>query len=162
MGAGKFLKEQFPKIRVHPLEPANSPTLRTGHKVGHHRIQGISDEFIPALVHLGELDEVIDVWDGDAILAAQMLGRMGLAVGISSGANFLGADKVLDELGDSATVVTIFPDSNKKYLSTDLCHDEPALDHYRSPGITLESWSTIGCEPCCTSQHCRLAETAAD
>ena len=76
------------------MEPAESPTLSTGHKVGKHRIQGISDEFIPAIVDLAELDEVLAVADGDAILMAQKLAaRMGLAVGISSGCNFLaGAD----------------------------------------------------------------------
>ncbi len=47
MGAGTFLKSRRPEIRVHPLEPSNSPTLSTGYRVGHHRIQGISDEFIP-------------------------------------------------------------------------------------------------------------------
>ena len=50
----------------------------------------------------------MDCWDGDAVLMSQALGRVGLAVGISSGANFIGADKLLDELGDDATVVTVF------------------------------------------------------
>lgn len=71
MGVGKFLREQNPAIKVYPLEPANSPTLSTGYKVGKHRIQGISDEFIPAILHLEDLDEVIAVDDGDAIIMAQ-------------------------------------------------------------------------------------------
>jgi cysteine synthase A len=149
MGVGRSLRARWPQVRVHPLEPANSPTLRTGHRVGDHRIQGISDEFVPAIVELSKLDGIVDVWDGDAILMAQALGRAGLAVGTSSGANFLGADKLLDELGDDATVVTIFPDSNKKYLSTDLCRMEPAREGYRAPGIVIRSWRAIGCEPCC-------------
>lgn len=149
MGVGRALRARVPGVRVHPLEPANSPTLRTGCKRGVHRIQGISDEFVPAIVDLSCLDEVVDVWDGDAILMAQALGRVGLAVGISSGANFLGADKVLDELGDDAAVVTVLPDSNKKYLSTDLCRDEPARPDYRTPGIRVLGWRSIGCEPCC-------------
>lgn len=149
MGVGRSLRARWPGVRVHPLEPANSPTLSTGHKIGKHRIQGISDEFIPALVKLDELDPVIDVWDGDAILMAQALGRHGLAVGISSGANFLGADKLLTQLGDDATVVTVFCDSNKKYLSTDLCRVEPVAGGFLAPGITLKSWRAIGCEPCC-------------
>ena len=70
VGVGRLLRERVPNVRVHPMEPANSPTLRTGHKVGKHRIQGISDEFIPAIVSLDELDRVVDVWDGDAILMA--------------------------------------------------------------------------------------------
>ena len=138
MGVGRALRSVFPKVRVHPLEPANSPTLRTGHRVGHHRIQGISDEFVPAVVDLDWLDEVVDVWDGDAILMAQALARqVGLAVGISSGANFLGAAKLAEELGDDGAVVTVFPDSNKKYLSTDLCREEPARDDYLAPRIEL-------------------------
>ena len=56
--------------------------------MGHHRIQGISDEFIPSILELGQLDSVVSVNDGDAILMAQKLaGTLGLGVGISSGAN---------------------------------------------------------------------------
>ncbi|NUQ67855.1 MAG: PLP-dependent cysteine synthase family protein [Phycisphaerales bacterium] len=149
MGVGRCLRARDTSIRVHPLEPANSPTLRTGRKDGVHRIQGISDEFIPSIVRLDELDPIVDVWDADAILMAQAMGRVGLAVGISSGANFIGADRLLDDLGDEAIVVTVFADSNKKYLSTDLCREEPVRDHYHAPGIVLESWRAIGCEPCC-------------
>ncbi|MFG0285485.1 MAG: PLP-dependent cysteine synthase family protein [Phycisphaerales bacterium JB039] len=141
MGVGRYLRRNGRRVRAHPLEPANSPTLRTGHQVGHHRIQGISDEFIPSIVDLGELDRVVDSWDGDAILMAQKLCRqLGLAVGISSGANLLGAIQIATELGPEATVVTLLPDSNKKYLSTDLCHEEPELDHYLTPRIKLEGF----------------------
>jgi cysteine synthase A len=154
MGVGRALKRRNPKVRVHPLEPANSPTLSTGHKVGHHRIQGISDDFIPALVKLDELDGVVGVWDGDAILAAQALGRVGLAVGISSGANFVGADRILDTLGDrdgAATVATVFSDSNKKYLSTDLAREEPLSKDFASAHIRVLGWKAIGCEACCAA-----------
>jgi cysteine synthase A len=58
MGVGRYLKRRNPAIRVHPLEPAESPTLSAGHKVGQHRIQGISDEFIPPVVDLAALDEI--------------------------------------------------------------------------------------------------------
>ena len=51
MGVGRFLRDSAPGP-LHPLEPANSPTLSTGHKIGTHRIQGITDEFIPAIVDL--------------------------------------------------------------------------------------------------------------
>lgn len=155
MGVGRSLRSHWPEVRVHPLEPADSPTLRTGHKVGKHRIQGISDEFIPSIVKLDQLDDIVDVWDGDAILAAQMLGRMGLAVGISSGANFLGADRLLDAMGDDAVVVTVFADSNKKYLSTDLCRGEAVEDHYLTPRLRLLHWTAIGCEPCCGAASIR-------
>lgn len=144
MGVGRALRAAFPRVRVHPLEPANSPTLRTGHKVGRHRIQGISDEFVPAVVDLEELDPVMDVWDGDAILMAQALaGRLGLGVGISSGANFLGAVQLVEELGDAAAVVTVLPDSNKKYLSTDLCREEPVRDDYLAPRVELVEFRAV-------------------
>ncbi len=137
MGVGKFLRTRKPDLKVHPLEPAESPTLRTGSKVGQHRIQGISDEFIPAIVKLDELDEVVDVCDGDAILMSQKLAQVGLAVGISSGGNFIGALKLQNALGASQTVVTIFSDSNKKYLSTDLMRVEPVKDGYLSPDVQV-------------------------
>jgi cysteine synthase A len=137
MGVGRYLRERLPSIRVHPLEPAESPTMSTGYKVGHHRIQGVSDEFIPPIVKLGELDDVIAVHDGDAILMAQQLAQNGLAVGISSGANLLGALMVQDALDPAAVVVTVFSDSNKKYLSTDLLRHEPVKDGYLTPQIEV-------------------------
>lgn len=144
MGVGRYLKEKNPAMRIHPLQPAESPTLSTGHKVGHHRIQGISDEFIPAIVNLNDLDEVVSVHDGDAILMAQNLAaQLGLAVGISSGANFAGAVMLQDQMGDGAIVATVFPDSNKKYLSTDLLREERPSDGYLSPEIELTGLDVI-------------------
>ncbi len=113
MGVGNFLRRQQPAIKLHPVEPFESPTLTTGHKVGSHRIQGISDEFIPAIVELARLDHVLSVHDGDAILMAQRLAAdLGLAVGISSGANFIAAVMAQNELGAEGAVVTVFPESN--------------------------------------------------
>jgi cysteine synthase A len=147
MGVGRYLRRDGADVRVHPLEPANSPTLRTGCCVGNHRIQGISDEFVPSIVDLGELDPVVDVWDGDAILMAQVLAaRLGLTVGISSGANFLGAAQLIERMGGDAVVVTIFPDSNKKYLSTDLCRTEPVGPGYLTPRIKLRRFRAMRCE----------------
>ena len=138
VGVGEYLREQLGAVAVHPAEPANSPTLRTGSKKGSHRVQGVSDDFIPSIVDLAEWDPVVDVWDGDAILMAQRLAReLGLAVGISSGLNFLGALEVAHEQGSRAVVATVFSDDNKKYLSTDLCREEPVLDHYRTPEVDL-------------------------
>jgi cysteine synthase A len=145
MGTGRFLRRMNPEVRLHPVEPASSPTLSTGHKVGKHRIQGISDEFIPAIVDLEFLDRIIPADDGDAILMAQKLARqLGLAVGISSGANFLAALEAQDALGPDARVVTIFCDSNKKYLSTDLLRDEPVKDGFLSPDVELLSFEATG------------------
>lgn len=144
MGVGRHLKKQNPAIKIHPLEPAESPTLTTGYKVGSHRIQGISDEFIPEIVKLAELDEVIQANDGDSILMAQKLGReLGLAVGISSGANVIGAIKLQQQLGYDSCVVTIFSDSNKKYLSTDLMKEEPIKEGYLTPDTEFINYNPI-------------------
>jgi cysteine synthase A len=138
MGAGRFLRQRNPAIRLYPLQPAESPTLSVGHKVGQHRIQGISDEFIPSILKLEQLDPVVSVHDGDAILMAQKLASgLGLAVGISSGANFLGAIMTQNEIGYDAVVTTVFPDDNKKYVSTDLLREEPVKPGYLAPEVEL-------------------------
>ena len=141
MGAGRFLRRHNPAIRLHPLEPAESPTLSTGCKVGQHRIQGVSDEFIPTILELDKLDDVVSVADGDAILMAQKLAAsLGLAVGISSGANFIGALMIQNQMGDDAVVVTVFPDDNKKYLSTDLLREEAVKPGYLTPEVELTNY----------------------
>lgn len=157
MGTGQFLKQMHPAVKLHPVEPANSPTLTTGHKVGKHRIQGISDEFIPPIVDLAALDRVIAVDDGDAILMAQKLAtELGIGVGISSGANFLAALQVQDDLGDGAVVVTVFPDDNKKYLSTDLLRDEPVRPAFLAPDVDLQGFRAFKrtCRTCCDQVEC--------
>jgi len=139
MGVGRYLRSVHPAVKLYPLEPANSPTLHTGYKVGKHRIQGISDEFIPQIVKLEQLDEIVSADDGDAILMAQKLARqLGLGVGISSGANLLGALMVQEKLGRDSVVVTVFADDNKKYLSTDLMGDEPAKPGFLAPDVELK------------------------
>ncbi len=160
MGTGRFLKERYPAIRLHPLEPLNSPTLSTGCKVGKHRIQGISDDFIPPILDLNFLDNVISVDDGDAILMAQKLAaELGIGVGISSGANFLGALIVQETMGSEATVVTIFPDDNKKYLSTDLLRNEPVKGDFLAPHIRLQEVQAFKrvCHTCCDPKECLAA-----
>jgi cysteine synthase A len=144
MGVGNYLRRRNPQIKVHPLEPAESPTMSTGYKVGSHRIQGISDEFIPTICKLDELDPIVQVSDGDSIIMAQKLAKeLGLAVGISSGANFIGAVKVQDQMHPEAVVVSVLSDSNKKYLSTDLVKDEPVKEDYYSSRIRLLEYRAI-------------------
>jgi cysteine synthase A len=158
MGTGRYLKEQNPSVKLYPLEPSNSPTMSTGYKVGVHRIQGISDEFIPAIVKLDQLDEVVAVDDGDSIIMAQKLAAgLGIAVGISSGANFLGALLKLEELGNDAVVVTIFSDDNKKYLSTGLMKTEPVKEGFLSTDIELKSFRALkrSCIMCCDPAECK-------
>jgi Cysteine synthase len=158
MGTGRYLKEMNPSVKLYPLEPSNSPTMTTGYKVGAHRIQGISDEFIPPIIKLNELDEVVSVDDGDSIIMAQKLAaELGIAVGISSGANFLGALMKLKELGNDATIVTVFSDDNKKYLSTDLMKKEPVKDGFLSTNVRLKSFKALkrNCITCCNPAECR-------
>ncbi|WP_207534210.1 PLP-dependent cysteine synthase family protein [Desertivirga arenae] len=144
MGVGRYLKKRDAGIWVHPLEPEESPTLTTGFKVGSHRIQGISDEFIPSIMQLNQLNSIIQASDGDSILMAQKLSeQLGLAVGISSGANVIGAIKIREELGRKSNVVTILCDSNKKYLSTDLTKKEPVKEHYISPLVTFTGYEPM-------------------
>lgn len=147
MGFYQYCQEINSPCKCYPLEPANSPTLTTGgKKIGKHRIQGISDEFIPEIVKLNQLQEIVSIDDGDAIIMAQKLNNRGLSVGISSGANFLGALKVLlknhtNFVGDSAKkfpcVATIFCDSSLKYFSTDLCQVEPIKPDFLSSDIEI-------------------------
>ena len=136
MGVGSYLRSRDLSVRVHPLEPAESPTLSTGTKNGKHRIQGISDEFVPPICNLQSMNAVIAIADGDAILMAQKLaGVLGLGVGVSSGANFIGAVRALERYGPPAAIATVFSDDNKKYLSTDLLREEPVKAGYVSPEI---------------------------
>ncbi len=144
MGVGRALRTACADVKIHPLEPAESPTLSTGYKTGAHRIQGVSDDFIPDIVKLEEIDHVVAAHDGGAIIMAQKLAsELGLAVGISSGANLIGALTVQDQLGSKATVATIFCDDNKKYLSTDLAREELIKPGYIAPEVELIGFETI-------------------
>jgi len=143
MGVGKYLRSIYPQIRIHPLEPAESPTLSTGYKNGHHRIQGISDEFIPSIVDLKQLDKIVKVHDGDAILMAQALKKLNLNVGISSGANVLGAIKLQNESSGEQVVITVFPDDDKKYGSTDLFKNELVTPEYLTPQVELLEYKVV-------------------
>lgn len=138
MGIGKRLQKTNPACKIFPLEPLNSPTLSTGYKVGRHRIQGISDEFVPSILKLGELDGVVSVDDGDSILMARMLSeQLGIGVGVSSGANFLGSIMAQDRIGEDSVIVTVFADDNKKYLSTDYSDPQEMKEHYITHDLEL-------------------------
>jgi cysteine synthase A len=164
MGVGRYLRSMNPAVRVYPLEPAESPTISAGQKVGQHRIQGISDEFIPALLKVNEIEPVIEAADGDSIIMAQKLAAVGLAVGISSGSNLIGALKIQDAIGKDAVVATVFSDSNKKYLSTDLMRTEAVKAGYLAPETEVLGFDAMKrvCSLCCDdpacSEHARLEE----
>lgn len=138
MGIGRRLRKDNADCKVFPLEPLNSPTLSTGYRVGKHRIQGISDEFIPDILKLDETDAVVSVDDIDSIIMAQMLSRkFGIGVGISSGANMLGCILAQEKLGKDSTIVTVFADDNKKYLSTDYSEEFEVKEEYLTHDIVL-------------------------
>ncbi|MGQ9575600.1 MAG: cysteine synthase A [Thermoguttaceae bacterium] len=117
-GVGKFLKERRPGVRVVAVEPKNVSAL-LGHEPGLHQIQGIGDGFIPAILDVCLVDEVIEVSDEDAIQTTRQLGRdYGLLVGTSSGANVWGARQLAKRIGGN--IATVLPDRAERYFSTAL------------------------------------------
>jgi cysteine synthase A len=117
MGVGRALRKGKNKVRVVAVEPDESAVM-SGEERGCHGIQGLVDGFIPPLVNLDEIDQVVRIKTPDAIAASHRLSREeGLLVGISSGANVLGAIQVARELGPGHTVVTVLPDRGERYLS---------------------------------------------
>lgn len=116
MGVARRLKADHP-VRAVAVEPDAVPLLSEGRVKGPHRIEGIGDDLIPAIVDRALVDSVTTVNDLDAVaMAAKLARQLGLGVGISSGANFLAA--VLQNVEPGRTVATVFPDDSKKYLST--------------------------------------------
>lgn len=115
MGVSAKLKEHF-DIKTIALEPATMSLLKLGKIIRNHKIEGIGDDFIPAIVDATKIDDIILVDDDDAInLSRKIASILGIGVGISSGANLIAA--ALSELPNT---VTVFADDNKKYLTTDL------------------------------------------
>ena len=116
IGNALGLKEKFKDIKIIAMEPEKMPLLSNGKIIGNHKIEGIGDDFIPGLYDKNLIDQIILINDDDAINMTRILAeKLGLGVGISSGANFLAS-----VLSGYDKVVTIFADDFKKYLSTDL------------------------------------------
>ena len=133
MGVAKCLKEYNNSIRIIALEPSKMPMLSGGEIIGNHKIEGIGDDFIPHIVDENLIDEVILIDDEDAINMSRMLAKkLGLGVGISSGANFLAS-----VLSGGNCVATVFADDLKKYLSTDLAKDIDDNPNFISNQIEL-------------------------
>lgn len=118
MGVGEALRESNPNFHLWALEPKNMSLLKTGVTLS-HKIDGIGDEFIPDLVEQGKIENILLITDEEAMEATSLLAKeLGLGVGISSGANFLAAIRMEEEIGGN--IVTVFPDDLKKYISSDL------------------------------------------
>ena len=123
-GAGKYLKEKNPAIRVIAVEPDSSPLL-SGGAAGPHKIQGIGANFVPKALDTGIYDEVIRVTNDDAFAFGRTFARAeGLLCGISSGAALWAAVQVAKRPEyQGKTIVAILPDSGDRYLSTPLFAD---------------------------------------
>lgn len=120
-GVGKRLKEYNSDVKIIAAEPASSPVLNGG-KSGAHKIQGIGAGFIPAIYNASVVDEVIDVKDDSAILAARnVAAEEGLLVGISSGAALSAAVEIAKRPeNQDKNIVVLLPDTGERYLSTEL------------------------------------------
>ncbi len=117
-GVGEFLKKHKPDVHIVAVEPKNVAAL-LGHEPGLHQIQGIGDGFVPAVLDISLVDEVVEVTDEDAIDTTRQLGRdLGLLVGISSGANVWAARQLARRI--SGNVATVLPDRAERYFSTAL------------------------------------------
>lgn len=140
MGIGKRLKEEY-GTDIYAIEPDTMSIIKTGNITG-HKIEGIGDDFIPSIVDLDLIKDVILVNDLDAINMSKKLSKeLGIGVGISSGANMIGGI-LIKEMG-YRNVITVFPDDNKKYLSTDLTKDIKLKDDNVSSKVELLDYEIV-------------------
>ena len=142
MGIGTRLKEENENVLITAIEPDKMPMLSGGEILGQHKIEGIGDDFIPDLIDMDKIDRIIQINDDDAINMSRKIARdLGIGVGISSGANFIGS--VLLENEADGAVVTVFADDNKKYLSTELSGDIDENTEFISNKIQLISYEEL-------------------
>lgn len=119
-GIGQYMKEKNPEAKIIAVEPKNVSAL-LGHEPGLHQIQGIGDGFVPKILDVKLIDEVIEVTDEDAINTARKLASVqGILTGTSSGANVWASIKIAQKYGHDKNIVTILPDRVERYFSTAL------------------------------------------
>ena len=142
MGIGTRLKEQFEDFTLAAVEPDVMQIQSGGKLKQQHNIEGIGDDFLPDLVEKDKIDKILLINDDDAINMSRRLSKeLGLGVGISSGANFLGSVLLEDEIKEN--IVTVFADDNKKYLSTDLSKDIDLNEKFVSNEIELLKYEIV-------------------
>jgi len=142
IGVAKRLRKANKNIKIYALEPNIMPLLSQNKILGDHKIEGIGDDFIPKIVEGEKIDEIILVNDDDAINMARKLAlNLGIGVGISSGANMIAS--VIAKEENEGNIVTVFPDDNKKYLSTDLSKEVVNNEEYISNKIELVDYEFV-------------------
>ena len=142
MGVAKKLKEENKNVKIFALEPDKMPLLSKGKILGMHKIEGIGDDFIPKIVKKKMIDEIILVNDEDAINMSKKIAlKLGIGVGISSGANMIAS--IIANEKDVGNIVTVFPDDNKKYISTELSKQVNDNNEYISNQIELLDYEFI-------------------
>ena len=141
IGIAKRIKEINNDAKIVALEPLQLPIMSKGITTGSHKIEGIGDDFIPSIVDKELINDIITVDDEDAINMSRIFARnFGLGVGISSGANLIGA---VVSAKNNDNVVTIFADDFKKYLSTDLTKNINLDHNLISNNIEILSITTV-------------------
>ena len=142
IGVAKRLRKENEDIKIYALEPNIMPLLSQNKILGDHKIEGIGDDFIPKIVEGEKIDEIILVNDDDAINMARKLAlNLGIGVGISSGANMIAS--VIAKEENEGNIVTVFPDDNKKYLSTDLSKEIVNNKEYISNKFELVDYEFV-------------------
>ncbi len=142
MGIGKKLKKMNKDVLITAIEPDKMPMISRNRIISNHKIEGIGDDFVPDLINKTLIDKVYLINDDDAINMSRKISReLGIGVGISSGANFLGCALLQENV--RKPVVTVFADDNKKYLSTDLSKDVDLNEKFISNQIELIDYQVI-------------------
>ena len=142
MGIAKRLKESNKNIKIYALEPDKMPLLSQNKIYENHKIEGIGDDFIPKIVDKEKIDKVIVVNDDDSVNMSRKIAlKLGIGVGISSGANMIAS--VIAKEENNGNIVTVFPDDNKKYLSTDLSKEIENNEKYISNKIELIDYEFV-------------------
>lgn len=119
-GIARYLREKNPEVKIVAVEPKNVSAI-LGHEPGLHQIQGIGDGFIPDILDVSIIDDLVEVTDDDAINTARELAlKQGLLCGTSSGANVWAAKQMAHKYGEDKIIATILADRVERYFSTSL------------------------------------------